>query len=90
MSQARIVLREEHLTIANDLKENTRLGSLTEVVGVLLTRYGRHLKATWELEPATVSESTAEESSALTVQPTPTVDQPNTPTDPGTHLAPLW
>ena len=44
MAQARIVLREEHLTIANDLKENTRLGSLTEVVGVLLTRYGRHLK----------------------------------------------
>ncbi|ESA32866.1 hypothetical protein N836_24065 [Leptolyngbya sp. Heron Island J] len=88
MAQARIVLREEHLTIANDLKENTRLGSLTEVVGVLLTRYGRHLKATWELEPG--ADTMPEVPSTPTAQPVTLPEQSTTPRDPGTHLAPLW
>lgn len=88
MAQARIVLREEHLTIANDLKENTRLGSLTEVVGVLLTRYGRHLKATWELEPG--ADSMAEVAPTPTAQPVTLSEQSTPPRDPGTHLAPLW
>lgn len=84
MAQARIVLRNEHHAIAESIQEVTKLGSLTEVVGAMLSRYGRHMLETWELDPMRYNEPQP------AIAPTPTLatfpDSP--PIDSGEDLPP--
>lgn len=51
MTQTRIVLRENIKERAEELLEATQLSSLSELMAVLISRYGKHLEATWELDP---------------------------------------
>lgn len=52
MTQARIVLRDAALSQGEHLLRVTKLGSLTELINVMFSRYGRHLETTWEVLPA--------------------------------------
>jgi hypothetical protein len=52
MSQARIVLRDAVLEQGERLLKVTRLATLTELINVMFSRYGRHLEETWEVLPA--------------------------------------
>lgn len=47
MAQARIVVRDEALSRGQALLKTTKLGSLTELFNVLVSRYGGHLETTW-------------------------------------------
>ncbi|MBD1895889.1 hypothetical protein [Coleofasciculus sp. FACHB-129] len=60
-SQIRIVLSPEVRPIADEIKEVTCCGSTSEVISLLLSRYGRHFIAWWQSNPHQV------ELSALTV-----------------------
>lgn len=51
MTQSRIVLRDTALERGQRLLEATGLGTLTELINVMFTRYGRHLEETWEVVP---------------------------------------
>ena len=51
MTQARIVLRGAALENAERLQEITQLGSVSEVINVLFSRYSKHLEQTWEVQP---------------------------------------
>ena len=44
MTQARIVLRDAALERGEQLLEVTRLGSLTELINVMFSRYGKQLE----------------------------------------------
>ncbi|MEQ8469373.1 hypothetical protein [Coleofasciculus sp. E1-EBD-02] len=48
--QARVVLRDTALEQGEKLLEVTRLGSLTELINVMFSRYGSHLEQTWEVK----------------------------------------
>jgi hypothetical protein len=52
MTQARVVIRGAALEMGERLLEVTRLASLTELINVMFSRYGKHLEATWEVLPA--------------------------------------
>lgn len=74
MTQARIVLRGAALLKAERLQELTQLGSVTEVINVLFSRYGRHLEQTWEVQPLSPTYAKAEplpESEQQAIAPTP-------------------
>ncbi len=62
MTQARIVLRDSALERGSQLLEVTRLGSLTELINVMFSRYGRHLEETWEVKPLSPTYAKAEPS----------------------------
>ena len=49
--QARLILKGDRLQLANELMQHTRISNLSELVGVMLTRYSKHMAATWEIEP---------------------------------------
>ena len=51
MPQARIVLKNERLDLANNLLAHTRISTLSELMGVMLTRYSKHMAETWEVNP---------------------------------------
>lgn len=51
MTQARIVIRDAALERGEQLLEVTKLGSLTELINVMFSRYGAHLAQTWEVKP---------------------------------------
>ncbi len=51
MTQSRIVLRDTVLKRGEQLLEVTKLGSLTELINVMFSRYGTHLEQTWEVQP---------------------------------------
>ncbi len=51
MTQARIVIRDAALERGEQLLKKTRLGSLTELINVMFSRYGKHLEETWEVVP---------------------------------------
>lgn len=50
MAQTRVVLKDPHNAIAAQIMEATKLSNLSEVVGAMLTRYGRHMMQTWQLD----------------------------------------
>ncbi|WP_341532313.1 hypothetical protein WKK05_41460 (plasmid) [Nostoc sp. UHCC 0302] len=52
MAQARVVIRGAALEMGEHLLKTTRLASLTELINVMFSRYGRHLETTWEVLPA--------------------------------------
>lgn len=58
MAQVRIVLKDEVAEIAQDLLELTRLSNISELTSVLYSRYAKHLKATWEVQPAIEASAT--------------------------------
>lgn len=87
MTQARIVLRDAALERGEQLLEVTRLGSLTELINVMFSRYGKHLEETWEVQPVTPTYAKAESSPEtgqqvmqlpLQVEPNFTFDEPLT------------
>jgi hypothetical protein len=51
VTQARIVIRDAALERGEQLLKKTRLGSLTELINVMFSRYGKHLEETWEVVP---------------------------------------
>ncbi|MGB7440101.1 MAG: hypothetical protein WA919_03465 [Coleofasciculaceae cyanobacterium] len=51
--ETRIVLRDPLVTQAERLKLTTKARSLSEVVGILIARYGKHLESTWEIQEDT-------------------------------------
>ena len=51
MSQTRIVLRDDVKNRADELLKATHISTLSELVAVLIWRYGDHLEATWKIEP---------------------------------------
>ena len=51
MGQARVVIRDEVLERGEQLLAVTKLGSLTELIAVMFSRYSRHLEQTWEVLP---------------------------------------
>ena len=67
MTQARIVLRGAALEKAEQLLELTQLGSVSEVINVLFSRYARHLEETWEVRSVGPTYAKAE--------PLPEIDQ---------------
>lgn len=77
MTQARIVLRDAALERGEQLLEVTRLGSLTELINVMFSRYGKHLEETWEVQPVTPTYAKAEPSPDMGYQST----QPRTEPD---------
>lgn len=60
MTQARIVLRGAALEKAERLQELTQLGSVSEVINVLFSRYATHLEQTWEVKPVSPTYAQAE------------------------------
>ncbi len=51
MSQTRIVVSSKLKPLAEELVAITGVDSLSDLLSLLLTKYGRHLKASWELLP---------------------------------------
>ena len=47
MAQSRVVLRGDRLDEANRILAETHIGSLSELMSILITRYGSHLIETW-------------------------------------------
>jgi hypothetical protein len=79
MTQARIVLRDAALERGEQLLEVTRLGSLTELINVMFSRYGKHLEETWEVQPVTPTYTKAEPLPEIGIQvmQSPTQVEPN-------------
>ena len=57
MTQVRVVLRDDVAEQGERLRRKTRSGSLTEVIAIMFSRYGRHLEETWELVPGQLTAS---------------------------------
>jgi hypothetical protein len=68
-AQARIVLRGAALEKAERLQELTQLGSVTEVINVLFSRYAKHLEETWEVKPISPTYAKAEPLPEVESQP---------------------
>jgi hypothetical protein len=51
MSQTRIVVSSKLKPLAEELVAITGVDSLSDLLSLLLTKYGRHLRASWELPP---------------------------------------
>lgn len=51
MTQARVVIRGAALEMGEHLLSVTRLATLTELINVMFSRYGKHLEVTWEVLP---------------------------------------
>ncbi len=50
-TQTRIVLNPAVQPIAEEIKETTNASSLSEVISLLLSRYGAHFVAWWKSNP---------------------------------------
>jgi hypothetical protein len=75
MTQARIVLRGAALEKAERLQELTQLGSVSEVINVLFSRYAKHLEETWEVKPVSPTYAQAEPLPEIGQRsPSPTTD----------------
>lgn len=57
MSPTRIVLPPKHKPLADELLLVTGIDSLSSLFVILLTRYGSHLKASWNISQITVEPS---------------------------------
>jgi hypothetical protein len=75
MTQARIVLRGAALEKAEQLQELTQLGSVTEVINVLFSRYAKHLEQTWEVKPIAPSYTQPEPQPDATTSTTATMPE---------------
>lgn len=77
MAQARIVLKDERLDLANDLLVHTRISTLSELVGVMLTRYSKHMAETWEVQPTRFESQKSSPQSSSAIATATSKDQPN-------------
>jgi flagellar motor switch protein FliM len=68
MTQARIVLRGAALEEAEELQKFTKLGSVTEVINVMFSRYADHLKQTWVVQPVSPAYAKTEPSPEIEQQ----------------------
>lgn len=93
--QSRIVLRDSVLERGEQLLQTTKLGSLTELISVMFSKYGGHLEQTWEVKPMFPSLTQPELSveaiasaAALQIAPTslPAIDENFTFDEPITGL----
>lgn len=66
MTQARVVIRGAALSTGEHLLSVTKLATLTELINVMFSRYGKHLEATWEVLP--------EKSAVKSVPPEPALE----------------
>ena len=83
MPQVRVVLRDEVVEQGERLRQVTKTGSLTELIGLMFSRYGRHLEQTWEVVPVSPTYAQAEpipEATKSVQSPTPdfSFDEPLT------------
>jgi hypothetical protein len=83
MPQVRVVLRDEVVEQGERLRQVTKTGSLTELIGLMFSRYGRHLEQTWEVIPVGPTYAKAEpipEATKSAQSPTPdfSFDEPLT------------
>ncbi len=76
MAQARIVLRDTVLEQGEKLLLVTQLGSLTELIAVMFSRYSQHLEATWVVQPVSNTYAKAEPLPDVGYQP-PTRTEPD-------------
>lgn len=63
----RIQLRDTTFEQGKRLLAVTGLGSLTELITVMFSRYGRHLEATWEVMPSPGANITPPEPAPLSM-----------------------
>lgn len=49
MTQARITLNPQVKLLADDLLQLTGVASFSNLLSIFITRYGQHLKSTWEI-----------------------------------------
>lgn len=75
MPQVRVVLRDEVVEQGEKLRQVTKTGSLTELIGLMFSRYGRHLEQTWEVIPMMPTYAQAELQPEATAPPSaPTIE----------------
>lgn len=81
MTQTRIVLRGGVLQRCQHLMEVTQIASLSELVNVMFSRYGKHLELTWEVQPneVTVISPEPSETARETLEAVNHCHQPNIP-----------
>ncbi|OKH47308.1 hypothetical protein NIES2101_24015 [Calothrix sp. HK-06] len=70
MTSTRIVLPSRHKPFAEDLLQVTGIDSLSNLFVILLTRYGSHLKASWNISQ-TITETITQPS--ITTATTPPI-----------------
>ncbi|MDX2213757.1 MAG: hypothetical protein SFY66_10775 [Oculatellaceae cyanobacterium bins.114] len=51
MSQSRIVLDPDIRNVVDQIQAKTRTTSPSAAIALMVSRYGRHLLETWELDP---------------------------------------
>ncbi len=51
-SRTRIVLDEDIRAVVDQIQVVTRVNSPSQAIALMVSRYGRHLLETWELDPA--------------------------------------
>jgi hypothetical protein len=49
MAQVRAVMPSKFVPLADELLEVTGVGDYSTLISLLLSRYGNHLKATWQI-----------------------------------------
>jgi hypothetical protein len=68
MSQTRIVLDPAIRQIVDQIQAKTRANSPSAAIALMISRYGRHLLETWELEPMKCSDSNTAQSFTAPVE----------------------
>lgn len=76
MSSTRIVLPQKHKPFAQELLQVTGIDSLSNLFVIFLTRYGHHLKTSWNISQITIEQSIQP---VAVVQPPPTAKIYNFP-----------
>jgi hypothetical protein len=49
MAQVRAVMPARYVPLADELLETTGINDYSTLIGILLSRYGQHLLATWQI-----------------------------------------
>jgi hypothetical protein len=49
MAQTRAVMPSRYVPLADELLETTGINDYSTLIGILLSRYGKHLLSTWEI-----------------------------------------
>ena len=75
MAQTRAVMPARYVPLADELLQTTGVGDYSTLIGILLSRYGKHLLNTWEI--------------ANCPQATPVNDPPHAHTDAPEPFAPM-
>ncbi len=71
MSQSRIVLDPDIRQIVDQIQAKTRANSPSAAIALMVSRYGKHLLETWELDPAKYADPNPSGYLAASVTPPP-------------------